>query len=355
MTLTRPFDFFVQLHLTERCNLRCKHCYQTGKSMDEMSFSEIKEAVTEISDTLAEWESVYGIRYSKSFNVTGGEPFLRNDILDVIREIKDQGFGLYLLTNGIFVDEKKAKALSDLNVNGVQVSIEGPEEVHDSIRGKGSYSVSMKGVRYLLDAGLNVTMNVTLSSMNADYFMDIIDMATRKGVRRLGFSRLVPSGRGESMLKEMLSYERIRQLYNKIFFLNTGSLEIVTGDPVAAQSLIVEQGEDRGNIPSGGCAAGVSGITILPDGGLVPCRRLDISLGNIRKDSFREIWAASKVLEDIRSREKYKGKCRPCMRWAHCRGCRAIAYAFSKARGVNDFLAEDPQCFVDSPSGLMLP
>ncbi len=133
---------------------------------------------------------------------------------------------------------------------------------------------------------------------------------------------------------------------------NTGSLEIVTGDPVAAQSLIVEDGEDRGNIPSGGCAAGVSGITILPDGGLVPCRRLDISLGNIRKDSFREIWAASKVLEDIRSRGKYKGKCRTCMRWAHCRGCRAIAYAFSKARGVNDFLAEDPQCFVDSPSGL---
>lgn len=162
MTLTRPFDFFVQLHLTERCNLRCKHCYQTGKSMDEMTFSEIKEAVTEISDTLAEWESVYGIRYSKSFNVTGGEPFLRNDIFDVIREIKDQGFGLYLLTNGFFVDDKKAKALSDLNVNGVQVSIEGPEEVHDSIRGKGSYSVSMKGVRYLLDAGLNVTMNVTL-------------------------------------------------------------------------------------------------------------------------------------------------------------------------------------------------
>ena len=337
MSLTRPFEFFVQLHLTERCNLRCKHCYQTGRTIDEMSFPEVKEAVTEISDTLAEWESAYGMRYSKSFNVTGGEPFLRNDIFDIIREIKGRGFGLYLLTNGIFVDKKKAKALSDLNVDGVQVSIEGPEEIHDAIRGKNSYSLSMKGVRYLLDAGLNVTMNVTLSSMNADYFMDIIDMAMRKGVQRLGFSRLVPSGRGETMLKEMPGRERIRQLYNKIFSMNTGSLEIVTGDPVAAQSLIVEEGEDRGNIPSGGCAAGVSGITILPDGGLVPCRRLDISLGNIRKDSFREIWAASKVLEDIRSREKYKGKCRTCMRWAHCRGCRAIAYAFSKARGARRF------------------
>jgi AdoMet-dependent heme synthase len=354
MTLTRPFDFFVQLHLTERCNLRCKHCYQTGKSVNEMSFTEIKEAVTEISDTLAEWETVYGMRYSKSFNVTGGEPFLRNDIFDVIREIKTRGFGLYLLTNGIIVDEKKAKALSDLNVNGVQVSIEGPEEVHDSIRGKDSYTASMKGVRYLLDAGLNVTMNVTLSSMNADYFMDIIDIAIRTGVQRLGFSRLVPSGRGGSMLKEMLGHEQTGQLYNKIFSLNTGSLEIVTGDPVAAQSLIVEHGEDRGNIPSGGCAAGVSGITILPDGGLLPCRRLNISLGNIRKDSFREIWTASKVLEDIRSREKYKGRCRTCIRWAHCRGCRAIAYAYSRARGVNDFLAEDPQCFIDSPSALAL-
>ena len=346
MSVTNAFDFFVQLHLTERCNLQCRHCYQTGRSVNEMSFPEIREVVAEISDTLGEWESAYGIQYSRSFNVTGGEPLLRRDILEVIKEIKGRGFGLYLLTNGILVNEKKAGSLADLGVDGVQVSVEGPEEIHDSIRGKGTFSVSMRGVQYLLDAGLRVTLNVTLSSVNAHYFMDIIDLAMKKGVHRVGFSRLVPSGKGESMLSEMLSREAVRQLYKEIFSMDTGNLKIVTGDPVASQSIVSDDGIDMGEVPLGGCAAAVSGITILPDGTLVPCRRLDIPVGNIRTDSFREIWATSKVLEDIRSRQKYEGKCKTCRRWAHCRGCRAIAYAFSKAQGTNDYLADDPQCFV---------
>lgn len=346
MAAANAFDFFVQLHLTERCNLQCKHCYQTGRSVEEMSLSEIREAVAEISETLDEWEEVYGIQYSKSFNVTGGEPFLRGDILDVIKEIKDHGFGLYLLTNGVLVNERKAGSLADLRVDGVQVSVEGPEGIHDSIRGKGTFSASMRGVQYLLDAGLSVTLNVTLSSVNAEYFMDIIELAMKKGVQRLGFSRLVPSGKGESMLKEMLSPKTVGQLYNEIFSADTGGLKIVTGDPVASQSLVGDDVRDMGDAPSGGCAAAVSGITVLPDGTLVPCRRLDIPVGNIRTDCFREIWATSKVLENIRNRHKYGGKCGTCRRWANCRGCRAIAYAFSKAQGMDDYLAEDPQCFI---------
>jgi hypothetical protein len=52
------------------------------------------------------------------------------------------------------------------------------------------------------------------------------------------------------------------------------------------------------------------------------------------------------VLEALRDRERYNGKCRTCKKWAHCRGCRAIAFAYSQAKGGNDFLAEDPQCFI---------
>ena len=116
----------------------------------------------------------------------------------------------------------------------------------------------------------------------------------------------------------------------------------------AIEKLIKEEQGDRGDIPLGGCAAGVSGMTILPDGTLTPCRRLYIPVGNIRKDSFREVWATSEVLEGIRDRSRYKGKCGSCKRWADCRGCRAIAYAFSRAQGKSDFLAEDPQCFIGS-------
>ncbi len=346
MSTVHALDFFIQLHLTERCNLKCKHCYQTGRKVDEMSFSELKDVFNEISDTITAWKELFDIDYSLSFNITGGEPFLRDDLLSILAEIGYKGFDMYLLTNGILINKKRAKTLSYLGVKGVQVSIEGPEKIHDSIRGKGSFSRSMKGIKNLIDAGLKVTFNVTLSSLNADYFMDMIELSSNLGVQRIGFSRLVPYGRGAAMLKNALDPERVKELYEEIFSLDTGTLEIVTGDPVASQAFSINGKKDKGNLPLGGCAAGVSGLTIMPDGTLVPCRRLYIPVGNIRRDSFREVWATSEVLEAIRDRNRYKGKCGNCKRWANCRGCRAIAYAFSKARDENDFLAEDPQCFI---------
>ena len=346
MSVTQPQDFFVQLHLTERCNLRCRHCYQSGTRNQELSLAEIRNVAVEVSEMLDTWTDSYDVPFSPSFNITGGEPFLREDIFEVLQEVGDRGFELYLLSNGILIDKKKAQRLAELRVRGVQVSIEGPERIHEEIRGGGSFSSSLKGVRHLLDAGLTVTLNVTLSDINADYFMDMVKLSSSLGVQKLGFSRLVPSGRGSGLLNNMLKKEKVGELYHLIDSLNPEGLQIVTGDPVASQMSDNDK-NDSGSFPTGGCAAGISGFTILPDGTVTPCRRLPISIGNVRKDGLREIWATSRVLESLRDKRSYKGKCGKCHRWAFCRGCRAIAYAYSQRKGENDFLAEDPQCFID--------
>lgn len=346
MPLTRPQDFFVQLHLTERCNLRCRHCYQSGTRNQELSLAEIRNIAVEVSEMLDTWTDSYDVPFSPSFNITGGEPFLREDIFEVLQEVGERGFELYLLSNGILIDKKKAQRLADLRVRGVQVSIEGPERIHEDIRGRGSFSSSLKGVRDLLDAGLTVTLNVTLSDINADYFMDMVKLSSSLGVQKLGFSRLVPSGRGSGLLTNMLKKEKLSELYHSIDSLNPEGLQIVTGDPVASQMSDNDK-DDSGSFPTGGCAAGISGFTILPGGTVTPCRRLPISIGNVRRDGLREIWATSRVLESLRDKRNYKGKCGKCHRWAYCRGCRAIAYAYSQRKGENDFLAEDPQCFID--------
>lgn len=311
-----------------------------------MSLSEIKEVVDEVSDTLKEWKEEYGIEFSPSFNITGGEPFLRYDIVEILKEIRSRGFDLYLLTNGILIDKERANILSELAVKGAQVSMEGPEKIHEMIRGKNSFSSALKGVQHLLDAGVHVTLNVTLSDINADYFTEMVKLSSARGVQRLGFSRLVPSGRGKNLLPNMLKKEKVKELYEAILSLKVNGLDIVTGDPIVSQMLSRNK-EDEGSISLGGCAAGVSGLTILQDGTLTPCRRLDIPIGNIRRDSLREVWATSEVLLKLRDRESYKGKCRRCSRWASCRGCRAIAYAYSCSKGENDFLSEDPQCFIE--------
>lgn len=347
MSINNSFDFFIQWHLTEQCNLHCTHCYQTGDRMHEMTLPEIKDTINEISDTLNIWMNTYGINFTPSVNLTGGEPFLKKDIFEILDEFSSRGFDIYLLTNGTLIDTARAKRLHDLGIRGVQVSIEGPKKIHESIRGRDSFAGSIRGVSNLLDAGVEVTLNVTLSYLNDDYFMDLFRLSSALGVQKLGFSRLVPSGRGESLLNEMLKTEDVKNLYHKIFSMKMDGLDIVTGDPVASQLRSECDVKDNGDIALGGCAAGISGLTIMPDGTLLPCRRLPVPIGNILKDSLREVWASSEVLNALRDRSMYKGKCGSCNKWAHCRGCRAIAYAYSNARGQGDFLSPDPQCFIN--------
>ncbi len=348
MPISSLQEFFVQWHLTERCNLRCTHCYQTGGKIEELSLAEILEVLDEITDMLEAWSETYQLEFSPSLNITGGEPFLRKDLFEILKEMRRAEFAIFLLTNGTLIDKEKAEHLARLGVSGVQVSIEGSEDTHDSIRGSGSFAASCRGVSHLLKAGLRVTLNATLSDINAEKFHDIVNIANTLGVQRLGFSRLVPSGRGLNLVNRMLDREQVREIYKSIFSLSTGSLEIVTGDPVASQMKSNSGFDDCGSIATSGCAAGISGLTLLPDGTVTPCRRLAIPVGNVREDSLREIWANSKILEQLRDRSQYKGRCGRCPRWATCRGCRAIAYAYSLTRGKGDLLAEDPQCFINS-------
>ena len=227
------------------------------------------------------------------------------------------------------------------------MSLEGPQAIHEGIRGKGTYTQTLKGVDCLQAEDVPVTLNVTLSTINAVHFMELMDAASLLGVKALGFSRLVPSGRGTALLAAMIDRGELKALYEQIFSHAAAGPELVTGDPVASQMFEPSIADDGGEIPRGGCAAGVSGLTFLPDGTVIPCRRLNIPIGNVRRDSLREVWATSAVLEKLRSKSAYKGKCGACRRWSSCRGCRAIAYAYSLSRGVGDFLAEDPQCFIE--------
>jgi len=345
MAVKHAHDFFFQWHLTDRCNLACTHCYQEGAKTTEMSLSQVKAVIEEIADMIEIWSWNYGIDFSPSLNITGGEPFLHRDIFEILEELRRRRFEIFLLSNGTLINKDKARFLSWLGMKGVQVSIEGPEEIHDSIRGRGSFASSLRGIEHLVNEGVMVSLNVTLSDINADRLPDMVALSSSLGVQRLGFSRLVPSGRGAELMDRILERDRVRDLYQRIFSIESDGLKIVTGDPLASQMFRSSNSLDEGTVPLGGCAAGISGLTLLPDGTVLPCRRLPVPIGNVKKDSLREIWAISDVLNALRDKSRYKGKCGKCGKWANCRGCRAIAYAYSRLTGMPDFLSEDPQCY----------
>jgi radical SAM protein with 4Fe4S-binding SPASM domain len=348
MPVIRGYEFFVQWHLTQRCNLRCTHCYQeSGAEGEELSFPEIVSVIEETADMLEAWREAYGIDFSPSFHVTGGEPLLLRDLPAILAEMKRRRFAVYLLSNGTLITEAWAERLADLGVDGVQVSLEGPGLIHENIRGPGSFAAALTGAQNLVAAGLRVIFNTTISRLNAASFPELVPLSKSLGVQELGFARLVPSGRGEALLDQMLSPEELLAFYQELLALEVNGLDVGSGDPLATRIRVGEPPEDDGSatFPWGGCAAGVAGLTLLPDGTILPCRRLPVPLGNVRRDRLREIWAASPVLEALRDKTRYPGKCGSCKRWAQCRGCRAIAYACSRAKGAPDFLAPDPQCF----------
>jgi AdoMet-dependent heme synthase len=290
------------------------------------------------------WESEQNIRVVPSIHFTGGEPLLYPGFWEAVNHAREACFSVAIMTNGCLVTDEDARRFMDLGVFEVQVSLEGPEALHDDIRGRGSFKAALKGAERLSRAGNKVSANVTLSRVNSPFIGETVKIARESGFAGIGFSRLVPCGSGKNMLAHLLSPAETRLIYEKIHSLNGPDFEVVSGDPLAVtlregvQPTVCE-------LTLSGCSAGFSGVTICCDGTVMPCRRIGLSVGNIKRKSLRQIWATSQTLWKLRNRASYKGKCGDCALWPSCRGCRAVAYAHSKARGRPDLFADDPQCW----------
>ena len=212
---------------------------------------------------------------------------------DVVAHARQSGFKTAILTNGCLITEEDARKAASLGVADIQVSLEGPPNLHDGIRGEGSFAAATRGTRHLIAEGNVVSANMTLSRLNIDHLEETAGIAREIGFGGIGFSRLVPCGSGESLLKSLLSPEEIRAAYEKIPALNGPGFEVASGDPLAG---IPAQAENppTGDLVLAGCSAAFSGVTITSDGSVMPCRRIGIKIGNLRKTSLRQIWSASR-------------------------------------------------------------
>src|SRR5512135_1104865 len=123
MAIGNKFDFLIQWHLTERCNLRCTHCYQEGSRHAVLSVDEVRAGLDEIEEMFSSWSEAHGIEFSPSFNITGGEPLLRIDLFEILGFLADREWETFVLTNGTLVDSNTARRFSDLGVSGVQISL----------------------------------------------------------------------------------------------------------------------------------------------------------------------------------------------------------------------------------------
>lgn len=337
--------FYLQWHLTETCNLRCRHCYQQS-TVAELSYVEICQAIDKIANAIQYWVTHYEIGVSPSLHFTGGEPLIRPDVFDLLQYAAHAGFSASLLSNGTLITSETAQRLKQTAVEDVQISLDGREGVHDSLRGKWSFKKALEGIANLVAVGIDTNINFTVSGLNYQEIDPLIDLVGTLGVSAVAFSRLVPCGRGEDLSNHLLNTEQLNVLSRKLLEKpRKDSVMLVSRDPIIGVANISDNDAiPLSSFPLGGCSAGIFGVTITADGTVMPCRRMNLPIGNIRTDDFRQLWAESPVLISLRNRESYHGRCRTCRQWAVCRGCRAIALADARSRGIEDFLGDDPQC-----------
>ena len=180
---------------TMRCNLHCEFCYVgdflniEGEWREELSLEALAKAFPE-QDGL-------------QINLTGGEIFMRKDILSVLELFREKGYACgYLTTNGTIISEERAEALAELAARGflkhISVSVDGPKDLHDAARGlKGTFERTTQGLRRLQEAArkkgapLRVSINTTVAHESLDALHQMVDVAEELGVNAIGLNHLM--------------------------------------------------------------------------------------------------------------------------------------------------------------------
>jgi radical SAM protein with 4Fe4S-binding SPASM domain len=332
--------FVLQWHLTERCNLNCTHCYQNEEIIKEELT--LKEKFGVVDNFVSFIKKLNEDSYSRGvINITGGEPFAYRDLEPLLAYISK--FKRYLsfnfLSNGTMINEKNLELLLRYPPVFVQISIDGDKATHDKIRGVGAFDSAMKGIKRLKKAKIKVLISFTAHKENYKSFPKVAKIAREAGVDRVWSDRMIPEGVGIGMHDSLLSpaetfeYARIMKFEHIKNRVNPFTKTIVNTDRSLQFVPYLEKGHK--------CVAGKIMFALLPNGVVLPCRRLAIEIGNIRENSFEEIFYQNKFVQKLKIPNIKIAGCEGCNFQKSCNGgLRCLSYSIT-----GDPFRKDPGCW----------
>ena len=340
-----PHSLLLQWHITERCNLRCSHCYQEGYSGEELGYQDMLRILEQFKVLLEFWRgetSSHPVR--AHITVTGGEPFARqdfNDLLEVFSSNKNN-FSFAILTNGSFIDQTLARQLANFNPLFVQVSVEGNQATHDKIRGSGNFEQTVTALKHLVRERIRTFISFTAHRNNFREFTEVARLGMKLKVARVWADRLIPWGTGSTLKNQVLTPDETREFFEIMYKARTkvshdwfGQTEIAMHR--ALQYLVV------GGKPYH-CTAGDTLITVQPNGDLYPCRRMPISVGNLMETPLIDLYYKSDIFLALRDRYRISDGCQSCSYTKLCRGgLKCLSYAVT-----GDPFKADPGCWLTS-------
>jgi radical SAM protein with 4Fe4S-binding SPASM domain len=303
----RPLQ--VTMELTMTCNLRCIHCYNHPlEDQKELSLEEIRR----IMDELAEAGCVY-------LSMTGGEIFCRPDIFDILGEARKRHFAITLLTNGAMITPEVADRLKAIQPWLVELSIYSTKpEVHDGITGiRGSFEKTRKAIDLLLERNLRLRLKTVIMTQNIGEYKDIMRHHRDLGVSFVLDPMITPKTDGSAdPLQHRISDDQLAAL--------------LTDDEIGPE--MIQFGTRRYDESrqlrrtTTMCTAGVLMCHIDPYGHVIPCVQFYLVAGNLREQSFSEIWNHSPVFEKLRKSSMGDiRECKDCELLGYCYRCPGLA------------------------------
>jgi len=352
----------VVWNCTQRCNLRCVHCYARAQDRiyhGELTTEEGKAFIQDLAD--------FGVPV---ILFSGGEPTLRRDIIELATWAKQLGVRPVLSTNGTLITARLAEEIAQVGFGEVGVSIDGIGAANDQFRGQeGAFEAALNGIRQLVALKQRVSLRLTITRHNLREIPAIFDLVEREGIDRICLYHLTYVGRASEMQTEDVSHQETRELMELIIERTLElhrrgfNKEILTvdnhADGVYLYLRAKKKHPDRAAAilellqRNGGNNSGIRIAAVDNQGDVHPDQFWwHYSLGNVRQRKFGDIWAdtSEPLLQGLRDRKsQLNGRCGRCQYLDLCNGNLRV-----RAEAVyGDVWADDPACYLtDEEIGL---
>jgi len=342
-------------NITQRCNLKCVHCYAHAKNISfdsELSTTEGKILLDDLA--------TFGVPV---ILFSGGEPLTRKDLPELAEYAVKKGMRAVISTNGTLITPEKAQTLKKIGLSYVGISLDGMEEINDRFRGvKGAFRAALQGIENCKKAGIKVGLRFTINKSNVAEIPKIFKLLEEMDIPRACFYHLVYAGRGTELVNEDLSHEESRKAVELIMHLTKKlhdkglNKEVLTVDnhadgPYLYLRLLKENPERAREVlellqMNEGNSSGIGFGCISWDGEVHADQFWrHYSFGNVKDRPFSEIWTdtSEPLMKKLKEKKKHaKGRCATC-RWLDiCAG----NFRVRSEAVTGDIWAPDPACYL---------
>ena len=330
----------LAINLTRRCNLNCAHCYLDAQTLRHGGETELTtEEICQLLDEIA------ALDQGSMIVLTGGEPLVRKDLEEIVRHGAQQNLAMVIGTNAVLLSERRILSLQTAGALGVGISIDSLDaQKHDKFRGQpGGWAKTMAAIDSCRKHAFGFQIHFSVHAANAHELEDMAAFSAACGARVLNIFFLICTGRGDTVTD--LTPVQYEQTLQAIIELQEQYNELIIRPRCAPYFKRIAH-QRRPDSPlnriSGsegdGCIAGISYCRVTPEGGVTACPYIENEVGNIRRQTFSDIWQSSPDFARLRQPE-LQGKCGQCEYQKLCGGCRARPVAAG-----DDLMDSDTYC-----------